>query len=128
MVSPKQLHRLATNPHDLMRFQATGKLPSGIKPDSPLIRLLESIEPALRLRILGLRVDASLGYQGSRIFANAEQALSWAKPSNEVFGSFPAEAWRIKMFTADISVVQLIANSASAPEKLSASPKRRPRP
>lgn len=128
MVTPKQLHRLATNPQDLMRFQATGKLPAGVRPDSPLIRLLESIAPVARLRVLGLKVGPALGYRGSRTFQNAEQALKWAKPSSEVFGSFPAESWRMRIFEVELNVQHLVENSASVPEDLVASSPRRSRP
>ncbi|MEJ6002624.1 hypothetical protein [Paucibacter soli] len=136
MVTSKQMHRLATNPRDLIRFQTTGRLPQGVKPDSPLIRLLESIAPASRMLIQGVVVDGTLGYQGSRTFANAEQALRWIKPSAEVFGSFPAESWQIKAFTNELDL-QALLNKATghpevvhrigkAPERVSAA--KRPRP
>jgi hypothetical protein len=37
----KQLQRLTKIPADMMRFQATGKLPVALKAISPLITLLE---------------------------------------------------------------------------------------
>ena len=117
-ISPKAINRLIRRPHEFARFQATGQLPQGVRPQSPLIDALLKIPPADRVRIMGLRVDASLGYQGSRLFHNAEQALRWIRPDAEVFGSFPAESWRIKNFRGPLSLADLLRASASHPPRL----------
>jgi len=118
MATSKQLHRLATNPADMMRFQATGKLPSGIRPGSPLITLLEQIGARDLPFIVGLTVDKRLGYSGSRTFRTAAQALLWMKPAPEVFGFFPAESWRIKGFTQQLFLEDLKACCVSFPETI----------
>jgi hypothetical protein len=118
MATSKQLHRLATNPADMMRFQATGQLPSGVRPASPLITLLEQIGARDLPRIVGLTVDERLGYSGSRTFHTAAQALHWLKPAPEVFGSFPAESWRIKAYSQQLSLEDLKACCATFPESL----------
>jgi hypothetical protein len=103
MANSKQLRRLATSPADWARFLATGKLPRGVVPSSPLISFLERIAPRDLARISGVTIDERVGYQGSRVFATASHALRWLKPSPEVFGSFPAESWRIKNYSKPIS-------------------------
>lgn len=136
MATSKQLHRLATNPADMMRFQATGKLPSGVKPASPLITLLEQVGVRDLACIAGLTVDERLGYAGSRTFHTAAQALHWLKPAPEVFGSFPAESWRIKTYSRQLYLEDLRACCASFPKALLQEharllrepPKRSPRP
>ena len=136
MATSKQLHRLATNPADMMRFQATGKLPSGVKPASPLITLLEQIGVRDLTSIVGLTVDERLGYAGSRTFHTAAQALNWLKPASEVFGSFPAESWRIKAYSRQLYLEDLKSCSTEFPEPLLREnarllrepPRRSPRP
>ena len=118
MATSKQIRRLATNPTDFFRFQATGKLPEGLRPQSPLITLLEQIGPRDRVRIVGLVVDQRLGYGGSRTFHNAEQALRWLKPAEEVFDSFPAESWRVKTFQGPIFIESLLEAASRVPEDL----------
>lgn len=136
MATSKQLNRLATNPADMMRFQATGKLPRGVKPASPLITLLEQIGVRDLTCIVGLTVDERLGYAGSRTFHTAAQAMHWLKPAPEVFGSFPAESWRIKAYSQQLYLEDLKACSTGFPESLlreharllRGPPKRSPRP
>jgi hypothetical protein len=119
MATAKQLHRLATNPADLVRYQRTGRLPQGIKPSSPLITLLEQIGGRDQLLIRGLTVDERLGYSGSRRFETATQAMHWLKPAPEVFGAFAAESWRIKSFARELSIEDLAACCAGFPAHLS---------
>ena len=118
MATARQLHRLATNPHDMMRFQRTGRLPEGVKPASPLITLLDRISPRDRVQIVGLRVDQRLGYSGSREFHTAAQALAWLRPAAEVFGTFYAECWRIKDFRSELYLDDLKSCCANFPEQL----------
>ena len=118
MPSSKLLHRLATHPHEYARWQLTGRLPSGVKPDSPLIRLLRALPARDLLRIKGVVVDSRLGYTGSRRFANAAQAIQWLAPSDEVFGSFPAESWRDKRFARQLTLEELAASCSEFPEQL----------
>jgi len=96
----------------------TGRLPQGVRPQSPLIDLLRALTPRDLLAIHGLTVDPRLGYQGSRQFHNAAQALNWLAPSDEVFDSFPAESWRHKGFSKRLTLRDLQANCAQFPEAL----------
>lgn len=118
MVTPKQLHRLATRPQDHLRFVTTGRLPQGQRPQGPLVDLLKQIAPRDRIAMVGVTVDASLGYQGSRRFANAEQAFHWVHPSEEVFDSFPADSWRHKQFARRLGLEDLLARCERFPESL----------
>lgn len=117
MVSSKMLRRLATNPHDHIRYVTTGRLPTSVKPSSPLITLLKAIGPRDLARLVGVRVDARLGYTGSRQFHFGPQALNWACPSDEEFGSFPAESWRDKRFTGPIYLETLAECCSSFPQE-----------
>lgn len=103
----------------MMRFQATGRVPQGIRPSSPLITLLEKIGGQYLGRILGLTVNESLGYSGSRQFTTGSQALNWLKPSDEVFGTFPADSWQIKNFNKVLTLDDLKASCSIFPESLS---------
>ncbi len=118
MVTSKQLQRLATSPADMMLFQATGRLPSGVKPSSPLITLLEQIGARDLRRIVGLTIDERLGYAGSRTFHTGAQAMTWLKPTPEVFGSFPAESWRMKAYSRKLYLEDLIGCCTELPDAL----------
>lgn len=116
-ITSAMLRRLATRPSDLARYMATGALPRGIVPQSPLITLLKSITPRDRAQIHALVVSEALGYVGTRRFHNAAQALLWLAPSSEVFGSFPAETCRIRSFSKALSI-QDLAEFAVIPEHI----------
>ena len=120
MVTSKQLKRLATNPTDYVRFMATGQLPDTVRPTSPLIDLLLRLSPRDRIAIVGLTVDSSLGYSGSRIFGNAEQALRWIRPEAEMLRSesYPARSWQDKRFTGPITLDTLLEKASSYPASL----------
>lgn len=98
-----------------MRWKATGELPRGKTPKGPLIALLQALSPRDRVALRGVTVDASLGYNGSRQFGSAEQALRWAAPSSEVFGSFPARSWQIRG-AAPVTLDDLLNKTAQAPQ------------
>jgi hypothetical protein len=115
MASSKAIHRLATNPRDYMRFVTTGRMPEGKRPASPLITLLKAIEPRDRARLIGMKVDPRMGYTGSRQFHYGQQALNWVCPSDEEFGSFPADSWRDKRFHQTIYLETLAECCASFP-------------
>ena len=81
-IDQRSLSLLMKRPGAMSRFLTTGALPSVAKPSSPLITLLESLSPRDRSRIVGLKVGPALGYNGSRQFHTAHQALSWLIPAN----------------------------------------------
>lgn len=118
--TPKQLRAIARRPADHARFLLTGRLPRTVRPASPLITLLERIAPYDRIRIIGLKVGPELGYAGSRHFHTAEQALRWIRPSLEMLEGeyWPAESWRMKHFTHELHIEDLIAAAASCPHGL----------
>lgn len=118
MATSKQLHLLATRPGAHARFVQTGQLPQGVAPKSPLIDLLRALSPRDLGAIRGLRVDASLGYGGSRQFQTAAQALRWLAPDDEVFGAFPAESWRLKNFSRKLTLADLARNCPELPAGL----------
>ena len=97
-----------------MRWQATGRLPRGDKPEGALISLLQSLSPRDRIALRGVTVDRLLGYNGSRQFGSAEQALRWAAPEAEVFGSFPAKSWQVRTVMR-VTLDDLLAKTAQAP-------------
>lgn len=118
MATPAQFRRLATNPHDALRYQMTGRLPQGIKPKSPLIDLLQAIGPRDVERIRGLRLNPRLGYVGPHTFDTAGRALRWLAPSEEVFGAFPAESRRIPTFHKKLFLDDLLDAGAMIPDDL----------
>lgn len=118
MASPKQLHRLATNPHAMARFQQTGRLPEAVKVDSPLIRLLEAVGRGRLDQITGLTIGPALGYRGHRQFATAAQALHWLKPPHESFTPLPSQSWQDRHFTKDLYLEDLLNAAAAYPPSL----------
>lgn len=117
MATSQQLRRLVTNPTDMIRFHATGRLPKGIRPSGPLIDLLLALSPRDRCAIVSVTVGPSLGYTGSMRFDTAEAALRWVRPADEVFDSFPADSWRDKRFTKRLYLDDLL-KSAKYPDGL----------
>ena len=103
MVSPKAIQYMLRHPARYERFLRTGRIPEGVRPQSPLITAIKRIAPIHRVRMIGFTVNPALGYQGSRQFHTVAQALLWLEPSDEVFGVFPAESWRIKAFDKAIN-------------------------
>ena len=114
MATSAAIRRLATNPQAFVRWQTTGRLPRGEKPEGALIALLQAISPRDRIALRGVMVDRALGYNGSRQFGSAEQALRWAAPEAEVFGSFPAKSWQVRTVVR-LTLDDLLAKTASAP-------------
>ncbi len=110
-----QVKKLMRSPEAMARFRMTGQLPQGVKPKSPLITLLEAINPGDRGRIVGVRVGPELGYNGSRQFHTAAQALRWAKPKDEVFDSFPAASWQMGRFQKKLTIDDLAEQCANMP-------------
>lgn len=116
MTTSRALHRLATNPAAYARFATTGRMPEGTRPSGPLVDLLKQIAPRDLALLIGLTIDARLGYLGSRQLRTAAQALRWVAPADEVFGSFPAESWRNKRFTSPLTVDDLVACCSRCPQ------------
>lgn len=102
----RTLHRLATNPKALMEFRASGRLPAENQPSSPLITLLQSLQPRERLRIAPVTISLPLGYTGSRIFQNAQQALNWLLPAGSP-RNVPSQSWQDKRFRRSLTVDDL---------------------
>lgn len=119
-MNSKQLNHMMRHPAKWVKFQATGQLPRLVRLDSPLIRLLEQIPPRDRLAIRGLQLDQRLGYSGSRRWDNAEQALNWIRPAQEMIEGefFPAESWRIKAFPGPVTLSTLLACAETFPEDI----------
>lgn len=107
-IDQRSLSLLMKRPSAMSRFLATGTLPSVAKPSSPLITLLESLSPRERSRIVGLKVGSALGYNGSRQFHTAHQALSWLTPAN--LSTMPAsQSWQDRRFTRRLTIGDLQA-------------------
>lgn len=110
-----QLKKLMRSPSAMARYQMTGQLPKGVRPKSPLITLLEAINPGDRGRIIGVRIGPELGYNGSRQFQTVAQALRWIKPNEEVFDSFPADSWCMRHFQKRLTIDDLAEHCANMP-------------
>lgn len=120
MATSSQIRRIATNPTANLKFRSTGELPRLMRPDGPLVVLLRSIGPRDRAAIVGLTVDPRLGYLGSRVFRNAEQAYRWLCPCEEMLegAPWPAEASRDKRFTGPLYLEDVLSSAASYPAGL----------
>jgi hypothetical protein len=118
MLSSKMLHRLATRPADMSKFKATGELPRTWAPEGPLVRLLQQMSPRDLGNMRGVTIDANLGYSSSRRFNYGSQALAWVAPPGEHFFAGPAESWRIKRFSKDLYLEDLLQQCTSFPDTL----------
>lgn len=116
MVTSRQLRILATNPAAMMAFQIRGRLPQGIKPASPLLAALRRIAPMDRSRMLGFVIGVDLGYQCAQRFPSVAHAMHWLAPAEEVFGSFPAEACRLKAFSKALSFEDVASACQTVPD------------
>jgi hypothetical protein len=118
MATQRQIQHMLRRPSLMARFQLTGQLPRGIRPQSPLIDAIQKIALRDRLRMTGFQIGPSLGYSGSRQFHTVAQALRWLAPDDEVFDSFPAESWRIKNFRQRLTFEDVAKCCASVPEDI----------
>ena len=107
--------RLLSNPDAYARFQATGELPQGVTPISPLIALLEEITQRSRIRIRNIHLHPQLGYLSGARFSNAELLLRWLKPAAVMYGPWPAESARIKQFRRTLCIQDLHRHSRVVP-------------
>lgn len=114
----EKIRQLMRSPSAMAKYQMTGKLPSGVAPQSPLIELFKLLGPGRLERIQGVTIDHRLGYEGSRFFGSAYQAMRWVHPAPEVFGTFPAESWRIKSFSSKLYLDDLLACASNYPSTL----------
>jgi hypothetical protein len=117
-MNSKQMRELIRNPIAYQQFLRLGKVPELVCPEGPLINVLKSMTPRERLAVVGLTVGPALGYQGSRIFNNAEQALRWCAPESQILAgrSWPAESWRIKSFHQKLCIGDVLKHATKFPE------------
>lgn len=114
----KAMQYMLRHPKAYLDFQMTGRLPQGVRPQSPLIDAILRIAPRDRARMIGFMVSPDLGYTGSRRFHTVSQALNWIAPDDEVFGAFPAESSRIKAFRKALSFEDIAKACAQVPEDI----------
>lgn len=106
MTTNRAIQLMLRNPRDMMRFQASGALPTPASPQSPLITLLESIYPRDRQRITAVVIGPQLGYQGHHRFHNLAQALNWLKPCYTA-KSYPSQSYQIRSFAKALTIADL---------------------
>lgn len=106
MTTDRAIQLMLRSPRDMMRFQATGALPTPASPQSPLITLLESIYPRDRQRITAVVIGPQLGYQGHHRFHNLAQALNWLKPSYTA-KIYPSQSFQIRAFSKALTIADL---------------------
>lgn len=98
-----QIRQLLRSPKAQVDFALRRKLPTAIRPKSPLITYLEAIPPRQRIEIKNVRLSPQLGYQSGAQFSNTQSLLNYLKPSSWMVGSWPAESVRIKQFSRPIT-------------------------
>ncbi|MGF6281980.1 hypothetical protein ABH908_000533 [Pseudomonas frederiksbergensis] len=116
MSTNRAIQLMLRNPRDMMRFQATGALPTPASPQSPLITLLDSISPRDRQRITAVVIGPQLGYQGLHRFHNLAQALNWLKPSYTA-KSYPSQSFQMRAFSKALTIADL-KDFARVPEQV----------
>ncbi len=116
MTTNHAIQLMLRSPRDMMRFQATGALPSPASPQSPLITLLESIYPRDRQRITAVVIGPQLGYQGHHRFQNLAHALNWLKPSYTA-KTYPSQSYQLGAFSKALTIADLTV-FARVPEQV----------
>lgn len=113
-MNSQQANWIAKNPKAMMDYKLRGRVPRLVRPQSPLITLLETFTPTDRLRIRGVQLSPKLGYQTRLKFHNAERLYRWLKPYHEIIEgqAFPAENFRHKGFTRPLRSDDLKSHSA----------------
>lgn len=119
-MNPRILRKVAMQPGLFTRHILHGQPVQTVRPSSPLLSLLDMIAPRDRMSIRALHVDAALGYGGSRLFHNAQQAMLWLRPHDEVLAgeTWPAESCRIRSFNRRLYLDDLAGNCAQLPQQL----------
>jgi len=123
MTDHRAICLMLRNPRDMIRYQATGALPTPANPQSPLISLLESIYPRERARITAVVIGPQLGYQGHHRFHNLAQALNWLKPSAPA-KHHASQSFQIRAFSKHLTIDNL-KEFAQVPQAIEQEWKRR---
>jgi hypothetical protein len=106
MSDNRAIQLMLLNPRDMMRFQASGVLPTPAAPRSPLITLLETIYPRDRLLITAVVIGPMLGYKGPQRFHNVAQLLNWLKPGTPA-KHHPSQSHQISTFAKRLTIADL---------------------
>ena len=106
------------HPSAHMKYMATGRLPQEHLVKSPLIDLLEKMGPGRLQQIRGLTIDHRLGYNGSREFQWASQAMRWLKPSATMFSTPASESHQDKRFQKPLYLDDLKECCREFPDRL----------
>lgn len=114
-LTSKDIHRLATHPAALARFQATGRIdqPNGPR-DTPLLQLLRQLPAPIAARFQAVEVGPALGFQHVRRnpFRDANAILHWLQ--NETHGPGPGNY--LSGFRGPVTLNELQAASRQAPD------------
>lgn len=105
-MDPRAIRTMMRSPRAMMDFQATGKLPQVDVRSSPLITLIESINPRARVLITAVKLVPELGYKGGIRFQNLAQALNWLKPTASTT-DYLHESCQLKTFTQQLTIDDL---------------------
>ncbi|WP_137887685.1 hypothetical protein [Pseudomonas sp. 2FE] len=116
MVDSRNINRILKSPSALAAYMATGRVPKVAAPSSPLITLLQSLYPRERTQIFAVMVSSALGYQGSRLFHNAQQALNWLAPDTPQ-QHLPSQSWQDRRFRSVLTIDDL-AKVAKVPDRV----------
>lgn len=101
-----RLHASGYKTERIGAYHGTGLQPVVNSSSSPLITLLQSLHPRERLRIASVTISLPMGYTGSRIFQNAQQALNWPLPAGSP-RNVPSQSWQDKRFRRPLTVDDL---------------------
>ena len=121
MASHNQMKEIIRNPRAHMNFQITGRLPTETRaPESALRALIDKIPRGLWGQFTNVKVDASLGFTGSRNFNNLAQVHQWIGGSNKtIIGNrtMPYQSYMMRGFRKTLTIENLINNSTRTPNE-----------
>lgn len=113
-----QIKAMMKSPQKLMRFHLTGKPPMERKaPLTPLLALINTIPIRQWHCYVGVTVDKSLGFNGSRQFNTLHQAALWLGRRAILIDNqtMPYQSWAIRGFNKKLTLDDLNAKCSKHP-------------
>lgn len=117
-MSNRQIQAMMKSPQKLMRFHATGQLPAQRKaPSTALLALINTIPVRHWSQYVGVTVDRSLGFNGSRQFNSLHQVAMWIGHNAKLIDNqkMPYQSWAINGFSKTLTIDDLCAKCNKHP-------------
>lgn len=113
-----QVKYMMRSPKKLMHFHLTGQLPKVCPaPTTPLLDLINTIPVRSWCQYVGVTVDNTLGFNGSRQFNSLHQLATWLGRNKNLIDNqtMPYQSWAIRGFNKKLTLDDLNAKCSKHP-------------